>query len=110
LVYGDLTVRSGPTAVSASQKGKNIAIVFKDVDGKLSSYSGMPTSFELCGRTQASCRFVSARLARDHILLPNEKRATRVRYCWGDSPVCSVTDRTRLPVAPFELPIGRERR
>jgi hypothetical protein len=29
--------------------------------------------------------------------------AARVRYCWGDSPVCTLFDRSGLPAGPFEL-------
>ncbi|CEH57476.1 hypothetical protein XACJK48_8510001 [Xanthomonas citri pv. citri] len=32
-------------------------------------------------------------------------QATRVRYCWADSPVCTLYDRSGLPAGPFEFPI-----
>ncbi len=32
--------------------------------------------------------------------------ATRVRYCWGDSPVCTIYDSAGLPAGPFEVKIG----
>ena len=31
--------------------------------------------------------------------------ATRVRFCWADSPLCNLFDTTGLPVGPFELDI-----
>ena len=39
------------------------------------------------------------------VVLAGAAHATRVRYCWGDSPVCTLTDATALPAGPFELPI-----
>jgi sialate O-acetylesterase len=80
---------------------------FADVTGGLVSYSGAPTAFELCGATQQSCRFVSAAVHGDLVLLPGSTEATRVRYCWGDSPICTLTDASALPAGPFELPVAR---
>lgn len=31
--------------------------------------------------------------------------ATRVRQCWGDSPICNLYDRAGLPAVPFEMRI-----
>jgi sialate O-acetylesterase len=30
---------------------------------------------------------------------------TRVRFCWGDAPVCNLYDRSGLPAGPFEIAI-----
>lgn len=104
LVYGE-AVLAGPVATAASRRGQDIAVAFKDVTGGLAAFSGAPTAFERCGKTQASCQFVSARIVGNTVLLPDGKDATRIRYCWGDSPVCTLTDATRLPAGPFELPL-----
>jgi len=29
-----------------------------------------------------------------------------VRFCWGASPVCNLSDASGLPAGPFELPIN----
>jgi hypothetical protein len=29
----------------------------------------------------------------------------RVRFCWGASPLCNLSDGSGLPVGPFEIPI-----
>jgi sialate O-acetylesterase len=31
---------------------------------------------------------------------------TRVRYCWGDSPICNLFDGAGLPAGPFEMRIS----
>jgi len=44
-------------------------------------------------------------LAGDHVTLSDAGSATRVRYCWGDSPVCTLSDASALPAGPFEVPV-----
>jgi sialate O-acetylesterase len=34
--------------------------------------------------------------------VPAGTAPTRVRYCWADSPVCTLFDRAGLPAGPFE--------
>ena len=105
LFYGEKIAPSGPRATGAHRQGVNVVVDFADVDTGLLSYSGAPTAFELCGRTQASCRFARAAVHGDVVLLHDAQDATRVRYCWGDSPICTLTDAASLPAGPFELPI-----
>jgi sialate O-acetylesterase len=38
---------------------------------------------------------------------PNAAAATRVRYCWADSPVCTLFDEARLPAGPFQIEVQR---
>ena len=54
-----------------------------------------PSGFELCGATQDTCRFVRAQLqGGGKVLLTdaNARAATRVRFCWADSPLCNLYD------------------
>ena len=68
-----------------------------------------PAAFELCGAAAGSCRYVRARLAGgDEVLLEGGGQAaaaTRVRFCWADSPLCNLYDAAGLPVGPFEIDI-----
>jgi sialate O-acetylesterase len=70
-------------------------------------YSAMePIGFELCGESQASCRFVGATMQSDRSVLLDSagvEAPTRVRFCWGEGPVCNLYDRSGLPAGPFEL-------
>jgi sialate O-acetylesterase len=34
-----------------------------------------------------------------------DESPTRVRYCWADSPVCTLFDESRLPAGPFEIEV-----
>ena len=81
---------------------------FTDVTGKLISYSAVdPIGFELCGPTIDSCEFVTARVQGNRVLLSsgNAASATRVRFCWADSPVCTLFDEARLPAGPFQIEV-----
>ena len=35
----------------------------------------------------------------------NGPRPTKVRYCWGDSPICTLSDASTMPASPFEIVI-----
>jgi sialate O-acetylesterase len=104
LVYGEAIAPSGARVGAARRKGGDVTVSFKDVSGALTAYNGEPNAFELCDTT--SCRWARATLAGDQVTLPNAGNATRVRYCWGDSPVCTLTDASGLPAGPFEVAIG----
>jgi sialate O-acetylesterase len=103
LVYGEALAPSGALVSSARRSGDGVAVSFKEVTGSLSAYNGEPNAFELCDT--ASCRWAHATITGDHVSLANAGAATRVRYCWGDSPVCTLTDASGLPAGPFEVPI-----
>ncbi len=85
-----------------------VAVEFADVGGGLAAYSAaVPIAFELCGAAAGSCRFAAARLDGNKVLVEAGATpdASRVRYCWGDSPVCNLFDRDGMPVGPFEVAI-----
>lgn len=109
VVYGEAIAPSGPVAVSATRVGDKVLVEFRDVDGALVAYSHeSPVGFELCGEGPGTCKFADARLDGTKVELPEGGGpwARRVRYCWADSPVCTLFDGARLPAGPFELGIG----
>ena len=103
----DAPVKTGPRGERATIAGRSVTIRYSDVDGRLVSYSGSPTAFELCGAAAGSCRYVPARISgpADVTLDAGPIRPVRVRFCWGDSPLCNLSDASGLPAGPFELPI-----
>jgi sialate O-acetylesterase len=105
LIYGEALAPSGPRAASAQRNGDAVAVSFNDVTGSLTAYNGEPNAFELCDA--ASCRWARASLQGSQVILERAGTATRVRYCWGDSPVCTLSDGSGLPAGPFELTIAR---
>ena len=100
---------SGPVARAAVRRGAAIAVTFGDIDGGLVAWSHpQPIGFELCGAGRASCRYANARIAGTEVLLEAPlapESVTRVRYCWSESPICTLYDRTGLPAGPFEIPV-----
>ena len=87
-----------------------MTVNFGDVTGKLVAYSSAhPIGFELCGSAAGSCRYADAELNSNQVLLRDVAARitlTRVRYCWSESPVCTLHDESGLPAGPFELRIA----
>ena len=108
VVYGEALAPSGPAALAAASAAGQIAVDFSGVQGRLVAYShDSPIGFELCADAPGSCRFADARIDGSRVLLsiPSALSPTRVRYCWGDSPICNLFDLAALPAGPFELKI-----
>lgn len=109
VLYGEAITPSGPAVAEAVRLGDVIAVHFEDVDGQLVARGHTrPIGFEVCGAEQASCRYVDASIEGDAVHLPAGADATRVRYCWADSPVCTLYDTSGLPAGPFEVSISSE--
>jgi sialate O-acetylesterase len=106
IVYGEAIPPSGPEVAGATRGGNSVTVRFSGINGRLTGRSGV-NGFELCGATQASCRFAHGDIKGDSVVLANAGSATRVRYCWGDSPVCTLYDTSGLPAGPFEAKIGK---
>jgi sialate O-acetylesterase len=108
VVYGEKISPSGAQPQSASRVAEGVLVKLGDYDGDLQVIGARdPSGFELCGATQESCRFVRADLRKEGVLLTDAAAAsaTRVRFCWADSPLCNLFDTTGLPVGPFELDV-----
>ncbi|RYD54979.1 MAG: 9-O-acetylesterase [Sphingomonadales bacterium] len=105
-VYGSKET-TGPWPVSAKRAGAEIEIRFEQVAGQLVAYSAMaPIGFELCGLAPATCRFVFARVDGSSVFVEDSPGpGERIRFCWGDSPVCNLYDESGLPAVPFELKV-----
>ena len=107
-VYGQALSPSGPVPASARRERDAVAVRFTDVDGGLVAYGAEgPVGFELCGDAEASCRYATALILGQQVLLRGVDlgNATRVRYGWADNPVITLFDRAGLPAGPFEIAI-----
>jgi sialate O-acetylesterase len=109
VVYGEKLSASGAQPVSATRADGGVVVAFGDFDGRLLVIGAAePSGFELCSATQATCRFARAQLQEGGKVLltgADAAGATRVRFCWADSPLCNLYD-SDLPVSPFELPVN----
>lgn len=96
-----------PMPFAATMQGDNVVVSFSGITGGLHAFSGAhPLAVELCASTQRSCRYASATVAGDRLLIAGDgKPTTRVRYAWSDAPIVNLYDGRGLPVPGFELPI-----
>jgi sialate O-acetylesterase len=108
VVYGEQIAPSGPAALSARRNGTNVVVTLGDVADHLIAYGAdEPIGFELCTRDAGSCRYSKASIEGPRVYLDAVAfaAATRVRYCWADSPVCTLFDTAGLPAGPFQIEI-----
>jgi sialate O-acetylesterase len=110
VVYGEKISASGAQPVSAVRAGADVVVTLGDFEGTLLVVGAQdPSGFELCGATQETCRFVRARLRGGGQVLLTDltgvSNATRVRFCWADSPLCNLYDGGGMPVGPFEIAV-----
>jgi sialate O-acetylesterase len=111
VIYGESIAPSGPVALTATRGNGQVVVNFSGVESTLVAYShDSPIGFELCGDAPGSCRFAEARIEGTKVALASSGGApvTRVRYCWADSPVCTLFDAGGLPAGPFELRVTTE--
>jgi sialate O-acetylesterase len=105
VVYGEALAPSGPVGLRATRVGKDIIVAFNDVQGQLTAIGARNVSgFEVCGPTTGTCQFAAAVADGTRVRIAAAE-GTRVRYCWSDSPICTLYDGSGLPAGPFELPI-----
>ena len=112
VVYGEKLAAAGPVPASVTRNGDAVVVAFEGVSDALVAYGADgPIGFELCGDAVGSCHYASADIRNNRVTLraPAAHEATRVRWCWADSPVCTLYDSdgssTGLPVGPFERAI-----
>jgi len=107
VVYGADVSPSGPVPVRAARRSEGgVTVTFEDVqDGLAARSHTMPIGFELCSDESGDCHYPDAEIdgRQVHLRAEMERPATRVRYCWADSPVCTLYDGAGLPAGPFEL-------
>lgn len=102
--FGMKVPPSGPTPAAVTRQGDTISVRFTDIDGSLQALaSNRPVGFQLCDQGPGTCRYVDASLSGDTVTIPvGNGPAVRVRYCWGDGPICNLYDSARMPAGPFE--------
>jgi sialate O-acetylesterase len=106
VIYGEAIPPSGPIPLRAVRNSEGVGVEFGDIDKGLVAYGhDEPIGFQLCTDSPGSCRFVDAELAGFQVKLtiPSGSTPTRVRYCWADSPICTLFDASGMPAGPFEL-------
>ena len=108
IAYGENTLDTGPMPTNATRGDDAVTVSFEGTGGMLETLSAAnATAVELCGDTQESCRFATARADGNSLVIDaGDGPATRVRYCWADAPVCNIYGENGLPATPFEMAIS----
>lgn len=103
LAYGQSVPRA-PSPIEVRRTPGGVRVRFDHSGGALVAYgSHDATAFELCDA--AACRFVSARVDGDAVVLPSDASAREVRYAWQGSPPVNLYSAEGLPATPFRMPI-----
>jgi sialate O-acetylesterase len=108
VVYGEALPPSGPVVQSARREPDAVIVTFAGVTGTLVTYGAdVAIGFELCGAAAGTCRYAAGRVDGNRVVLPVAvgSAPTRVRFCWGQSPLANLSDGSELPAGPFELAI-----
>jgi sialate O-acetylesterase len=94
----------GALPMSAVSRGSAIVVTFTK---PLQILSGArANAFELCGATQATCRYADARVNGNTVEIAGDGQpVTRVRHAWTDSPIVNLYDLDLLPAPVFEVPV-----
>ncbi|WP_238149855.1 sialate O-acetylesterase [Dyella jiangningensis] len=110
VVYGEALPPSGPVVASAQRDGDTVTLSFRDVTEPMVAYGAdHPIGFELCGVQANTCHYADADTHGNQVVLHASMPAAsiaRVRYCWADSPICTLYDGSGLPAGPFELSLS----
>lgn len=107
LLYGETVAASGPVAARAWRQKKSVVISFEGAPTLVAHGGPAPVGFELCGEAAGTCRFVNAEIVGSSVRLDARGGpADRVRFCWMDSPVCTLFDSAGLPAGPFDVAVG----
>lgn len=111
VIYDEDVSPSGPVPARAVRDDEGVTVVFEEVEGTLSARShDAPIGFELCEGEPKRCTFAEAQIdgRRVRLRATGVTAPTSVRYCWADSPVCTLYDEAGLPASPFERSISTE--
>jgi sialate O-acetylesterase len=101
-VYGKDVVASGPRFIGMKIEGAALRLRF-DARGTLTTAKGgPPRGFAVAG-DDGKFAWADARIDGHEVVVssPAVHRPVAVRYGWGDSPVCNLTNDAGLPAAPF---------
>ena len=109
VIFREKISASGAAPKEAKRTLGGVEVTLGDYGGSLLVIGAKdPAGFELCGDTQTSCHFVRAQLGEGGVVRLDDtapEKATRVRFCWADAPLCNLFDTEGLPVGPFELAV-----
>ena len=105
VAYGEAIAPTGPVVRSARLEPDHVVVTIGNVEGRLLTGSSQQAiGFELCGAGPGTCRFASATVEGNRVVIPVDGAPpARLRFGWGDSPLTNLWDQSGLPLGPFEI-------
>ncbi|MFN3668219.1 MAG: sialate O-acetylesterase [Brevundimonas sp.] len=103
LVWGE-AVAVSPQPLDARRDGRGITIAYPATAGLWTQASDAVIGLQLC-QDAGVCVWAAGRVENGALRVdkPEGLRATSVRYCWADSPICNLYGREDLPATPFQI-------
>jgi len=111
-IYGENITAQSPTPLSATRHAKAVTVIFDNIGKGLEVREWeRAVGFTLCEEAD-QCSFVDGYVSGNTVKLDASKhpKATSVRFCWADSPMCNLVNSDGLPATPFEIPITAEKK
>jgi sialate O-acetylesterase len=107
-IYGLPVEGSSPSPLAAVRQGKTVTVSFAHVGaGLVTQEWDKAIGFSLCS-ADGACHWADGLIGKDAVTLAVPKaavKATTVRFCWADSPLCNLYSAEGLPAVPFEIAI-----
>ncbi len=107
-IYGLPVEGSSPSPLAAVRQGKTVTVNFAHVGaGLVAQEWDKAIGFSLC-RADGTCHWADGLVSKNAVNLKVPKaaaKATTVRFCWADSPLCNLYSAEGLPAVPFEIAI-----
>jgi len=104
IALGEKVEARGPAPTAVVRRDGKIAIRF--AHGPLVTVGGgQVIGFEVCDAS-GKCGYANAVASGDTVLVPDDGKASEVRYLWQASPIVNLYNPDGLPATGFRLPIG----
>lgn len=107
-IYGKDVEGASPAPLTVSRSGKTVIIRFAHTGkGLVTREWSRTVGFALC-TTGDDCRYAPGVADKDVVKLDASQspKASKVRFCWSDTPWCNLYSAEGLPAVPFEMPIS----
>jgi sialate O-acetylesterase len=106
MAYGE-AVPVSPQPLSARREGEAIVVAYPASTGLWTQGANQVIGLQTCDPSDA-CTWATGRLVDGALRVesPTAASATRVRYCWADSPICNLYGPDDLPATPFQLDLN----
>ncbi len=98
----------GPVVESATRKGGNIILQFKEGDTLTTSDGTALRGFETSDKAGVFVPASGARIKGNTVIIPADKRHTRVRYAWKPYTDANLINGSGLPASTFEIEVEQK--